>query len=185
MVRKKEVAADFNPAEFDPAYAEQQTAETQQAAAQQHVQHVAEATATPPGNGHAVQHAPRSGHSAAVGKREFKKHADPFGAHTILLSPDPKGPRARLLRSNDNQAMLIQFSENPGKEITDQLKSAGLHWERRAESDFAKGAWIIHLEQGNEWRNHALAEQVFRDVVNQLREKNGMEAFVPGAGQAV
>jgi len=125
-----------------------------------------------------------SGYAATVNKKEYKPLADPFGSAIIDLSHDPKGPKARLLRSNENGAMLIQFSENPGEEIRGQLKEAGLHWEPRAHSDFAKGAWIIALEEGREWRNHAHAEEVFKDVVNQIRERNGMEPFVSGAGQA-
>lgn len=80
--------------------------------------------------------------------------------------------------------MLIQFSENPGKEFTKQIADAGFRWESRASSDFAKGAWVIDLQPGNEWRNHALAQETFRDVVNQIRDKAGMDAFVPGAGVA-
>jgi hypothetical protein len=127
---------------------------------------------------------PTNGHTATVAKKQYKRQADPFGGHIIDLSEEKDAPQARFLRSNDNQAMLLQFSENPGKEITDQLKDAGFHWEPRANSDFAKGAWIINLEPGREWRNHAHAEKVFQDVVNQIRDKNGMDPFVPGAAQS-
>jgi hypothetical protein len=86
-------------------------------------------------------------------KREYKPQADPFGAHIIDLSNDPDGPKARLLRSRQHEDMWIQFSENPGKEYTDKLRDAGFHWESRAHSDFASGAWVIELEAGREWRN--------------------------------
>jgi hypothetical protein len=125
-----------------------------------------------------------AGYASSIKKKEYKPLPDPFGNAIVSLSTDPDGPKARILRSNDNHAMLLQFSENPGKEITDQIKDAGFHWETRAHSDFAKGAWIIALEEGREWRNHAHAEEVFKDVVNQIREKNGMEPFVSGAGQS-
>jgi hypothetical protein len=118
-----------------------------------------------------------------ITKRPFQRPADPFGMHIIHLSPDPKGPKARLLRSNENQAMLLQFSEKPEPDIIAQLKEAGLRWEPRAHSDFAKGAWILNQEPGREWQTHADAERVFQDVVNQIREENGMAAFIPGARQ--
>jgi hypothetical protein len=127
----------------------------------------------------------RDGHADAIGRKEYKKAADPRGSHIIMLSADPKGPKARMLRSNENGAMLIQFTENPGKEITGQLREANFDWKGWIETEFAKGAWVIPLEPGNEWRNHAHTETVFKDVVNQIREKNGVEPFVPGAGQAV
>ncbi len=124
-----------------------------------------------------------NGYATGVKRKDFKPLADPFGGHTISLSEDPKGPQARLLRSKQHADMWIQFTENPGEEIRGQLKEAGFHWENRAVSDFAKGAWVIGMEPGNEWRNHAHAEEVFREIVNQIREANGMEPFVPGAAQ--
>jgi hypothetical protein len=120
-----------------------------------------------------------------IAKKQYKRAPDPRGMHIIDLSPDPKGPKARLLRSNDHEAMLIQFSEKPEPEILNQLREAGFRWENRANSDFARGSWVINLERGNEWRNHAHAEAVFQSVVNQIREKNGMDPFVPGAAQSV
>ena len=124
---------------------------------------------------------PAGDRASTVKRREYKRQPDPTGMHTIALSDDAKGPKARLLRSQDHNDMWIQFSENPGEEIRGQLKDAGLQWEPRAHSDFARGAWVIPLEEGKEWRNHAHAEQVFMDIVNQIRAKNGMEDYLPMA----
>lgn len=177
MGRKRTAeATDTLPPETAPDVFDQAIADRQAAEAAQVVAQVAEATAMPE-NGH-------TSHAAAVGKKKYTPAKDPRGMHIIDLSPDPKGPKARLLRSEKHKDMWVQFTENPGKEITDQLKESGFHWERRAETEFAKGAWLLPLEPGNEWRGHAHAERVFQDVVNQIREKNGMEAFVPGAAQS-
>jgi hypothetical protein len=123
-----------------------------------------------------------------ITKRGFPKvperPADPFGSHTISLTAEPDGLRARFLRSNEHGDVWIQFSENPGKQYTQQLDAEGFRWESRARSDFAKGAWVLDLEPGQEWRNHARAEQVFLKVVNQIREANGLDEFVPMAGKA-
>ncbi|CAN5277703.1 hypothetical protein BH10PLA2_BH10PLA2_27430 [soil metagenome] len=131
---------------------------------------------------------PAAGSQAArngITRKRYAPAPDPFGGHTIALTPEKDGIKARFLRSNENNAMLLQFSEKPDAEITNALKDAGLYWEPRAHSDFARGAWVIKLEEGKEWRNHAHAEKVFQDVVNHIREQNGMDPFVPGAAQAL
>jgi hypothetical protein len=123
-----------------------------------------------------------------ITKRSFPKvpdrAADPFGGHTINLTAEPNGLRARFLRSDEHGDVWIQFSKNPGKQYTEQLDAEGFRWETRARSDFAKGAWVLELEPGQEWRNHSRAEQAFLKVVNQIREANGLEEFVPMAGKA-
>jgi hypothetical protein len=140
-----------------------------------------------PGHDSALE--PAAGTSARNGitRRAFPKiperAADPFGGHTIDLSDTENGPRARFLRSKDHGDVWIQFSQYPGKQYTDQLSAEGFRWESRAHSDLAKGAWVIDLEPGNEWRNHSHAERMFMNVVNQIRQANGLEEFVPMAGK--
>ena len=160
--------ADAAPDIFDDVIAQRKAAEAGQPSRE-------------PGDDTASEEPARGG----ITRKQVKPAPDPRGMHIISLSPDPKGPKARLLRSNDHEAMLIQFSEKPEPEILDQLRESGFRWENRAHSDFARGAWIIGLEAGNEWRNHAHAEEVFKNVVNQIRAKNNMEPFVPGAGQSL
>lgn len=121
-------------------------------------------------------------HAGAVGKKQYKPAPDPFGGHLITLSSD--GLKGRLLRDKQYGKMLIQFSKNPGKEFTDQIAEEGFQWKPHAHTDFAKGAWVLSLTEGQEWRGHAHAESVFQKVINQIREQNGMEPWIPGAGQA-
>lgn len=172
---------DFPPKEED--IFDQQIA-ANQAAAQQVVNETAESMRMPPAQPSAPQPSSNGTHADKVGKREYKPQPDPFGAMTVALSSDPDGPQARLLRSREHQDMWIQFSENPGKEYTSQIGRAGFDWQSRAHSDFAKGAWVLPLEEGREWQAHAKAEKTFIDVVNQIRDKNGMGAFVTGAAQS-
>jgi hypothetical protein len=188
MARARKAAeqdTSFNPTEFDP---------TSEQDPEGH------ATALAPGNGHSVGESTQETAPGYVAnpsatrrepispasrpaKRDFKPLPDPTGIMTVALSEGDKAPEARLLRSKEHGDMWMQFSENPGEEIRGQLKEAGFIWEPRAVSDFARGAWVLPLEPGNEWRNHAYAEGAFKDVVNQIRERNGMEPFVSGAGQ--
>lgn len=121
-------------------------------------------------------------HAATVGRKQFKPAPDPFGAHTIMLSPD--GLQARFLRDKEYGKILIQFNKNPGKEVTDPIGQEGFGWKPHIHTDFAKGAWVLDLQEGQEWRGHAHAEQVFQKTINQVREANGMDPWVPGAGQA-
>jgi hypothetical protein len=154
-------------------------------------QHVTEAPTTT----HAERHAPirepgddgdeqpaRNG----ITKRQYKPAPDPRGELTVQLSLEDPEFKARLSRSSRDN-MWIQFSKNPGKEYTDQIREAGFDWKHdaRDEEGFAKGAWIMHLDEGRKWQGHGHAQDVIYDVINQIRAKNGMEAFVPGAGQAV
>ena len=126
---------------------------------------------------------PEQGRAAAVGRKQYKQAADPRGELILDLSNDPNGPQARLLRSQRGN-MWIQFGENPGREITSQLREAGFDWKGDASTDFAKGAWILPLDPDRKWQGHAHAQEVFYDLVNQVRATNGLAAFVPGAAQS-
>lgn len=121
-----------------------------------------------------------------ITKRQFKPAPDPRGEHIIQLSLEDPDFKARLLRSSRDN-MWIQFTKNPGKEYTQQIDAAGFDWksDARDQEGFARGAWIMHIDEDRKWQGHAHAQEVFYDVVNQIRAKNGMEPFVPGAGQAV
>jgi hypothetical protein len=121
-------------------------------------------------------------HAAGVEKKPYKPSPDPFGGHIITLSHD--GLKGRILRDKQYGKMLIQFTKNPGAEFTSQIAKDGFDWKKHVETDFAKGAWVLDLVEGQEWRGHAHAEKVFQGIINQIREKNGMEPWVPGAGQA-
>ena len=121
---------------------------------------------------------------------KFHERLKPFanrpgnGAHIHFSLQTPDGKfRARFLRSNENEAMLIQFNQRPDPQFLDMLREEGLRWEPRAHSDFAKGAWIMDLQPGQEWRNHSRTEQAFIKVVNAIREANGLEEFVGMAGR--
>lgn len=163
-------AAQAAATDFDPAKLEQQ------------------APAREPGDETRVEQAASAPLRHGITKRSFPKvpdrAADPFGGHTINLTAEPDGLRARFLRSDEHGDVWIQFSKNPGKQYTEQLDAEGFRWETRARSDFAKGAWVLELEPGQEWRNHSRAEQTFLKVANQIREANGLEEFVPMAGKA-
>lgn len=125
---------------------------------------------------------PEAGHAAGVAKKQYKPAPDPFGMHLITLSND--GLKARLVRDKEYGKMLIQFTSNPGAEFTSQIAQDGFEWKPQVQTDFAKGAWVLSLAEGQEWRGHAHAEAVFHKVINQVRERNGMEPWVPGAGQS-
>lgn len=96
-------------------------------------------------------------------------------AVTIALTDDKEGPKVRLNRNFRERALEMQFDENPGREITDQLKAEGWRWESRARYGDHKGAWIMRLEQGYEVRAEADARRLLKDVANQIRANNGLE----------
>jgi len=80
--------------------------------------------------------------------------------------------------------MWLQFDENPGKGITDQLKAAGFTWDRSAfftddSGKVHRGAWIKELARDQEWRVRAEAQRLLSDLGNQIRSLNGLEPTTP------
>ncbi len=197
MSRRKAVAEQTRDPEAIGAAVDQVVSQAQddaggdifdeQARLREQERQAAEAQRTPPATQAEQQPAsrePNDGEPASAthasrvtpnGERQRAKIPDPFGILGIALTDEKDGPRAHLLRSRDHNDMWIQFDENPGREITDQIKAEGFRWEPRAWSGDRKGAWVKPLEEGQEWRTQADAERLLRDMANQIREKNGLE----------
>ena len=100
---------------------------------------------------------------------------DPRSIDQISLDNDRNGLQMRLLRSHRHRDVWIQFDQNPGKEITDQVKAEGFRWEPRAEIGEKNGAWVKPLEEGREVRMMLDAERLFLNLGNQIRESKGLE----------
>jgi hypothetical protein len=116
-------------------------------------------------------------------ERPRVKIPEPFDQVTVELTADPdhpdrsakNGPKARLLLKNREGEIWMQFDENPGVAITDQIKAAGgWKWNSRANYGSHKGAWVYTLEEGNAWGGELDARRLFEDLVNEIRQGNGL-----------
>jgi hypothetical protein len=99
---------------------------------------------------------------------------DPFWFDSVALSDEKDGPRMYLGRSRARREMQMAFDEKPDDATLQALREAGFRW------NGSHKVWTLHLERDVEWRGHADAERLFKNIANTIREKNGLEPLGRG-----
>lgn len=109
-------------------------------------------------------------------KKQWATPPDPRGSWRIRLSPDEDAPYMYLLRNNRYQQVDIAFDEKPEEKHLQMLRDEGFRWRRD------EGVWAKQLDRDAKWRTQADAEELFREIANDIRQARGMEPITSGAG---